>query len=624
MLKLTISEFFKRLISNIWRRSHEITLITIRWFLLVTFIAVVIADLTECRPLQKAWQVVPDPGPECRQGYGQLLTMGVADVVTDFLLVFFPISIILSSTMRKKRKIQLAALFAGSLLPAGTTLFRLPHIIDRHGSQQFRSLLASVEILFATAIANALVLGSFVRDKGVKKQRWKFGSLSDSIERTNSRRPTIARHWGSDEDLVRGLGMGLDPELRETESFTPRPAPMATPALLNGRPNMSAKARKMMGNGVDKDNWQFPSKHSGSDSNTTDDDLDLLKLQPADYDRSPGDKSEFQSPRKVSFFDVGGLLDDEPRAIDKRVSSINTMESADSSVGGIVSQQGQTNNNNSTFWTENGGLSPPPPRRGSAVLLHDIGGLLGPTSGGNTNAAARTQSRSVQRGQDLKDFLKEGPPAPRKVSKSPSPKERGSAHSLLDVGGLLGTTSEGDTTTNETRPTRAPSQNNSRSQDLRDALKDRLPDTRNASKSSRPNRRGSGNSLQDIGGLLSPIPTPVPERKSSQLSHKPSRSRSRDDRAGFELKEILQQNPNNATRGPRSTSPMSKAKMRSAFDDIEPPRKASPTPQKDILAAQYRQRDFGVQPPEEQKIVPSKNPLERHFSLQDVGGLLKS
>lgn len=504
MLKLTISEFFKRLISNIWRRSHEITLITIRWFLLITFIAVVVADLAECAPIHKAWQVVPDPGARCRQGYAQLLTMGIADVVTDFLLVFFPISIIIGSTMKTKRKFQLIGLFAGSLLPAGTTMYRLPKIIDRNGSQQYRSLLASVEILFATAVANALVLGSFVRDKGIKKQRWKFGSLSDSIERTTSRRPTIAaRHWGSDEDLVRDLGISLDPELRGKEIFTPRPAPMAVPALLNGRNVLSAKARQMMGPMDTAKEWQFPHKSSGSECNTTDEDIDLIKLQPADFDRSPGDIASINSPRKVSFFDVGGLLDEDVRGEDRRVSSIATMDSGESSIPGVLSLQpdfhGNNNTTTSNFWSENGGLSPPPPRRGSAVLLQDIGGLLGspvPTSN-------------------------DGPRYPRKQS-----------------------------------------------------------------------------------------------RNQSQI---------REEKRGYELKDFLREDhpPPPRNNGARSSSPMSKAKMRSAFDDLEPPVKAAPTSHPN-LAAQRRQRDFAVAPRDEREDAKRSNDLQKHLSLQDVGGLLKS
>lgn len=49
-MKLTVSEFLKRITIRIWRRSYEITLQAIRVFLILTFGAVVIATLTECQP----------------------------------------------------------------------------------------------------------------------------------------------------------------------------------------------------------------------------------------------------------------------------------------------------------------------------------------------------------------------------------------------------------------------------------------------------------------------------------------------------------------------------------------------------------------------------------------------
>jgi hypothetical protein len=390
MLKLTISEFFKRLTLTIWTRSHEVMLQGIRWFLAATFIAVVIADLAECHPFTHYWQVVPDPGAKCREGYAQLLTLGTCNVVTDLLLVAFPIPIIVRSQMSTKRKVQLVVLFAGSLLPAGTTLYRLPNIIDRHGSQQYRSLLASIEILFATAVANALVLGSFVRDRGVKKQRWKFGSMSDSIDRTTSRKGTVQRHWGSDEDLVRDLGLGVDPELRGSTP-TPRPAPMATAG------NVPAKAHKVTGMGIGKD-WQFPGERSD-----TSDDMDIMKIESHGQDHS-----SINTPRKVSFFDVGGLLEeDQPR----RVSSIRTMDTdGGSSFGPLHSSYGGEQ-----------GLSPAPPRRGSSALLQDVGGLLGP------------RRERPQRGIELATILREE----NEPSTSHNLLRQQTTHSLQDVGGLL-------------------------------------------------------------------------------------------------------------------------------------------------------------------------------------------
>ncbi|CZR67065.1 related to integral membrane protein PTH11 [Phialocephala subalpina] len=396
MLKLTISEFFKRLTLNIWTRSHEMMLNFIRWFLLITFIGVFIADISECHPFTHYYQVVPDPGAKCRQGYAQLLTMGTVNVITDLLLVAFPIPIIIRSRMGLKRKIQLVLLFAGSLLPAGTTLYRIPNIIDRHGSQQYRSLLASIEILFAVAVANALILGSFVRDRGVKKQRWKFGSTSDSIERTTSRRGTVIRHWGSDEDLVRDLGISVDPELRDPEALQARPAPMAVAG------NVPVKAHKIMGR-----DWQFPGERSD-----TSDEIVLMKIGEA---HSPADASSVITPRRVSFFDVGGLLDeDQPR----RQSSTRTMDTDGESSGfGAL----HSINSNDT----GPGLSPPPARRGSSAFLQDVGGLLG---------GPKSKKGQPYRGYELQTILQEE----RSPNLGPVPISRQqTTHSLQDVGGLL-------------------------------------------------------------------------------------------------------------------------------------------------------------------------------------------
>ena len=102
--KFSITEFFKqRLIASVWKRSYEIALQVLRWFLVASFASIVIATLAECQPFSHYWQVVPDPGPKCRQGFAQLLTMGTMNVITDLLLVGFPIPIVVGSAMPLKR-----------------------------------------------------------------------------------------------------------------------------------------------------------------------------------------------------------------------------------------------------------------------------------------------------------------------------------------------------------------------------------------------------------------------------------------------------------------------------------------------------------------------------------------
>ena len=188
-------------------------------------------------------------------------------------------------------------LFALSLILVAITLYRVVSVIDRHYDQRFRSLLASLEILAAAAVSNALVLGSFVRDRGTKKQRFRFGSTGghSSLERSTTapRRAITARTWGSDADLVGDLGMRLDPELTEKPISVPRPAPVAMSLHSTSNPNTS--------NLVDTD-WASPTGQFAE--------KDEIKMNPSApiSESQPGTSDAPITPRRMSFFDVGGLL----------------------------------------------------------------------------------------------------------------------------------------------------------------------------------------------------------------------------------------------------------------------------------------------------------------------------
>ncbi|PKY08977.1 hypothetical protein P168DRAFT_315019 [Aspergillus campestris IBT 28561] len=312
--KLTVCEFLKRLTWMIWRRSIQRFLQFLYYFLVCTLIAVVIATLAECQPFDHYWQVVPDPGPHCRSGYANLITMGACDVITDLLLVAFPIPLILRSHMTAQRKLSLVVLFALSLILVGITCYRVPSVIKHDGSQQYRSLLASLEILAATAVANAVVIGSFVRDRGIKKTKFKksdgSASVSESMGLSSSRRATISHHqWGSDDDLAGDLGMRLDPKLCSSDHRLPRVAPVAG-AYVPPRPH-----------GVSS-RWHFPGEQPGPDDEDADDrtsttgSLDM-KVHPHEYlptnkpprnpSRKPSRKQSRDSsisPRHLSLVDI--------------------------------------------------------------------------------------------------------------------------------------------------------------------------------------------------------------------------------------------------------------------------------------------------------------------------------
>jgi len=175
MQKFCITEFYRRLVEHIWIRSYEVGLAAIRWSLLGTFLAAIVTVFAECRPTDMLWQVYPDPGPACRQSLVPLISMGVLNIATDLLLIIFPIPVIWRSHFPLSKKIQLTiTTFSLSSLCIAISLVRIPSIIQQHADQTFRTLWASADILVATAVANAVVIKGFTRDRGVKKNRFKI------------------------------------------------------------------------------------------------------------------------------------------------------------------------------------------------------------------------------------------------------------------------------------------------------------------------------------------------------------------------------------------------------------------------------------------------------------------
>jgi len=209
-LKFTTLEFLGRLAGASMKKLYQRLIIALRVILVATFVAVVVSDLAECQPFANYWQVVPDPGPKCRQGFSQLLTMGVSSAILDAILVIFPVPIIISTRIATKRKVLLVMLFCFGFLTVGITAYRLPAIIDQKGDQIVRSMWASIELLAATTVANLVALGSFLRDSGVRKTKFRpdYHSSGTASRSRQKGQPVVsdwyeteaARHKKADSD----------------------------------------------------------------------------------------------------------------------------------------------------------------------------------------------------------------------------------------------------------------------------------------------------------------------------------------------------------------------------------------------------------------------------------------
>lgn len=405
--KLTVSEFLKRITIRVWRKEWEYTLQGIRIFLFVTFGGVVIATLSECQPFNHYWQVVPDPGPHCRQGFAQLLVMGSADIVTDILLIAFPIPVVLSSGQGWKRKLQMGSLFSLSILMIAVTATRMPMVIMHQGRQQYRTVWASCEILASAAVSNAVILGSFLRDKGTKKNKYRAHSSAHSVEGgVLSRRPTLTtlQSVDSDEDLFRTYGLGRMPEHLQDETVSsPRLAPPALPASRHGRHGKS------------------PSHAQPLDTNrhatASDSEESLHKASSSQPLPSPSPSTS----QSVNFFDVGHLLGGSERSI----ASQATGTLVESGSPTVVAHDFATLSSPIHF------------RAGSQRFFRDVGDILNRRESGN-NSPARQNS---YRGSD-------GAPIGILV---PMLERHDTQMSLQDPGGLLPTRTNNRPSTGQER-----------------------------------------------------------------------------------------------------------------------------------------------------------------------------
>lgn len=354
------------------------------------------------------------------------------------------------------RKISLVLLFGLSLILVAITVYRVVSVIDRHYDQRFRSLLASLEILAAAAVSNALVLGSFVRDRGSKKNRFRFGSTGghSTLDRsaTAPRRAITARTWGSDADLVGDLGIRLDPELTEKPSSVPRPAPVAM--SLHSPTNA----------------WTFPSRPS-LEADGTD-----MKFPVTIREFQPSTSEVPTTPRHLSYSDVGGLLgENDPPLVRHRNS--------------MVGYQRQP------ITSPSASLHPPIARstRGSLALLQDIGGLMEDSSPSPRTTTFRPPPCSQN--PDLIEALQSTPPSSStRPSVSPA-QRRGESHGLQDIGGLLSPSPQ------TIDPGPAPSSQHSDS-GLIEALQSTPPNSPLEPLAS-PKAQRVSRALQDVGGLLS-------------------------------------------------------------------------------------------------------------------------
>lgn len=126
------------------------------------------------------------------------------------------------------RKFSIIIRLALPLISIGFLIYATTAIIPttKHpnsDNQAHRSLMASIDILVTTAIANAVVLTSLINDRGFKKSKWKWEVIATGQEHGGSGRSQlrkIQQAWDAKEGMWRNdtvITAGLNPLERDVE-----------------------------------------------------------------------------------------------------------------------------------------------------------------------------------------------------------------------------------------------------------------------------------------------------------------------------------------------------------------------------------------------------------------------
>ncbi|KAK4207973.1 hypothetical protein QBC37DRAFT_297600 [Rhypophila decipiens] len=106
--------FYQRLLGILLSRRR----VCCGYFVLAaTYMAVVLTLLLSCHPLDKYWQIYPDPGPSCLLVTSKvnIITTLVLNGITDVYIMAIPIPMILRGLFSRIKKIGLVLLFSGGI-----------------------------------------------------------------------------------------------------------------------------------------------------------------------------------------------------------------------------------------------------------------------------------------------------------------------------------------------------------------------------------------------------------------------------------------------------------------------------------------------------------------------------
>ncbi|VUC31097.1 unnamed protein product [Clonostachys rosea] len=127
------------------------------------WVAACIATFTHCLPIERNWQILPDPGFECSAGVTQNIVIATGNVVADALLLVVPVRTLWDVQMSLLRKIGITFLLSLGLFVMAMAIARCILSVDNGPGVAQSSVWVFREALVTIFAINAPIMTALFR-----------------------------------------------------------------------------------------------------------------------------------------------------------------------------------------------------------------------------------------------------------------------------------------------------------------------------------------------------------------------------------------------------------------------------------------------------------------------------
>ncbi|CAG8032843.1 unnamed protein product [Penicillium nalgiovense] len=164
LLKTCMAIFYSRLTAGLVNMRVRIHVAYV--LIAITYIATVCSILFGCHPMEKNWQIHPNPGNYCQPAVSKIdiYVTVVLNVATDLYLISIPAPMLVKARLKWREKLELLILFSGGLFVMMAGILRCVLILTAgaNGAQQAGSW-ACRETFVAVVIGNIPMIYPLVR-----------------------------------------------------------------------------------------------------------------------------------------------------------------------------------------------------------------------------------------------------------------------------------------------------------------------------------------------------------------------------------------------------------------------------------------------------------------------------